>query len=92
MNVKRLAVVSVGCAAIGLLLIFEVFRPFRDLAKDGPLAMTLWGMGAIAAIASFFLRPRAIVLSIVALLANLIPICVVTVPLRLLGHSKLIGP
>ena len=92
MNPKRLAIVSFGCAAIGLLLIFEVFRPFRDLSKDGPLAMTLWGVGAIAAITGLFLRPRRIVLSVVALLANLVPICVVTAILTLLGHSKLIGP
>jgi len=92
LNPKRLAIVSFGCAAIGLLLIFEVLRPFRDLMKDGPLAMTFWGVGAIAAITGCFLRPRAIALSIAALLANLIPICAVTTVLVLLGHSRLIGP
>jgi hypothetical protein len=34
---------------LGLLLIFEVIRPFHDMSKDGPLAMILWGVGATVA-------------------------------------------
>ena len=90
MNPKRLAIVSFACAAMGLLLIFEVVRPFRDIAKDGPLAMILWGIGTIAGIAGFFLRPRAIALSIAALMANLIPMCGIAALLLLLGRSTLI--
>jgi hypothetical protein len=37
---------------LGALLVTEVIRPFRDLSIDGPIAMTLWGVGmGVAAIA-----------------------------------------
>ena len=74
MNPKRLTIVSFVCSMLGLLLISEVIRPFRDMAKDGPLAMILWGVGATVAIIVFFVRPRSIALSVAALLANLIPL------------------
>lgn len=90
MNSKRLTIVSFVCAMLGLLLIFEVIRPFHDMSKDGPLAMILWGVGATAAIIGFFVRPRAIALGVAALLANLIPLCGVAAVLLLLGHSTLI--
>lgn len=90
MSPKRLTIVSFVCALMGLLLIFEVIRPFRDMSKDGPLAMILWGVGATVAIFGFFRRPRAIALAIAALLANLIPLCGVAAVLVLLGHSTLI--
>jgi hypothetical protein len=89
-NLKQLTVASFFCAAVGLLLIFEVVRPFRDMSKDGPLAMISWGIGATVAIIGFFVRPRAIALSVAALLANLIPLCGVGAVLALLGHSTLI--
>jgi hypothetical protein len=75
---------------MGLLLIFEVIRPFRDMAKDGPLAMMWWGIGTIAGIVGLFLRPRVIALSIGALLANLLPMCGIAAVLLLLGRSTLI--
>jgi hypothetical protein len=87
---KRLTIVSFVCATIGLLLIFEVIRPFHDMSKDGPLAMILWGVGATVAIIGFFVQPRVIALGVVALLANLIPLCGVAAVLVLLGHSTLI--
>jgi hypothetical protein len=89
-NLKRLTIVSFVCAAMGLLLIFEVIRPFQNMSKDGPLAMILWGVGATVAIIGFFVRPRAIALSVAALLANLIPLCGVAAVLVILGHSTLI--
>jgi len=90
MNSKRLTIVSFVCATFGLLLIFEVIRPFHDMSKDGPLAMILWGIGAAVATFTFFVPPRAIALGVAALLANLIPLCGVTAMLVLLGHSTLI--
>jgi len=75
---------------LGLLLIFEVIRPFHDMSKDGPLAMILWGVGATVAIIGFFVRPRAIALGGAALLANLIPLSGVAAVLVLRGHSTLI--
>jgi hypothetical protein len=90
MNSKRFAIAGLICAVVGLLLIFVVVRPFRDLAKDGPLAMIFWGMGATVAMVGFFVQPRAIALSVVALLANMIPMFAVTTVALLLGHSTLI--
>jgi hypothetical protein len=87
---KRLTASSFVCSMLGLLLIFEVIRPFHDMSKDGPLAMILWGVGATIAIIGFFVRPRAVALGIAALLANLIPLCGVAAVLVLLGHSTLI--
>lgn len=90
MNSKRLTIVSFVCALLGVLLIFEVIRPFHDMSKDGPLAMILWGVGATVAIIGFFVRPRAIALGVAALLANLIPLSGVAAVLVLLGPSTLI--
>jgi len=90
MNSKRLTIVSFACAMLGLLLIFEVIRPFHDMSKDGPLAMLLWGVGVTGAIIAFFMRPRAVALGLAALLANLIPLCAVAAVLVLLGRSTLI--
>lgn len=60
------------------------------MTKDGPLAMILWGIGASAGVASFFIRPRVLALSVVAVLTNLIPACSVAALLVLLGRSTLI--
>ena len=60
------------------------------MSKDGPLAMILWGVGVTVAMIGFFVQPRAITLSLVALLANLIPLCGVAAVLVLLSHSPLI--
>jgi hypothetical protein len=89
-NPKRLTIVSFVCAMMGLLLIFEVIRPFHDMSKDGPLAMILWGVGATVAIIGFFVQPPSISLGVMALLANLIPLFGVGAVLVLLGHSTLI--
>ena len=89
MNTTRcLGLVSFVCAAIGLLLIFEVIRPFRDLAKDGPLAMTCWCVGALIAISCFFGRQRSIAVAIIGLLVNLLPITALAAVLLLLSHSN----
>lgn len=64
---KSCALVSLGLSATGILLILEVIRPFHDLALDGPLALTLWGIGAVLSLTSFFLRRRSIIFSIIGL-------------------------
>ena len=90
MNKARwLGLVSFTCAAVGLLLIFEVIRPFRDMAKDGPLAMICWSVGAIVAMSCFFGRQRSIAVAISGLLVNLVPIVVLSAVLFLLSHSNL---
>ncbi len=89
MNRARwLGLVSFACAAIGLLLIFEIIRPFRDLEKDGPLALICWSVGTIVALSCFFRRERSLAIAIIALLANLVPIVVLSAVLWLLSHSN----
>ncbi len=80
---------TLACSALGLLLIFEVVRPFRDLAKDGPLAMICWSIGTIVAVKCFFGRHRSLPVAIIGLLVNLVPILVLTAVLFVLGHSNL---
>jgi hypothetical protein len=90
MNRARwLGLFSFTCAAIGLLLIFKVIRPFRDMVKDGPLAMTCWGVGAIVSLSCFFGPQRSIALAIIGLLVNLVLIVVLAAVLLLLSHSNL---
>ena len=60
----------------GLLLIFEVVRPYRDLSVDGPLALAAWGLGVTLAVTCFFLKGRSIALGVVSVLANAIPLLV----------------
>jgi hypothetical protein len=86
---RWLGLVSFGCAAAGLLLIFEVIRPFRDMAKDGPLAMICWGVGAVVAASCFLGRQRSVAVAVIGLLVNLAPIVVLTAVLLLLRHSNL---
>ena len=73
-----------------------------EIGPDGP--RYYWGgvgkffagppyVGAVIVfltIIGFFVRPRAVALSIAALLANLIPLCGVAAVFVLLGHSTLI--
>jgi hypothetical protein len=89
-NPKWLTIVSFVCAILGCFSFLKLFGLFRDMSKDGPLAMILWSVGATVAIIGFFVRPRAITLGVAALLANLIPVCGVAAVLVLLGHSALI--
>ena len=90
MNRARwLGLVSFTCAAVGLRLIFEIIRPFRDMVKDGPLAMTCWSVGAIFAVICFFGRQRSTAVAIIGLLVNLVPIVLLTALLLFLSHSNL---
>ena len=86
----KLALLSLGLAVLGLLLVFEVIRPFRDMSKDGPLAMVLWGVGAATAFSCFFLRPRSTALSVIALLANSLALIGLAIVFFLLSRSTFI--
>jgi drug/metabolite transporter (DMT)-like permease len=83
-----LGVASAACAAAGLVIIFEIIRPFRDLAKDGPLAMISWSVGAVIGVSCFFGPQRSVALALSALLLNLLPLAVCLALLYLLGHSN----
>lgn len=79
---------SLALSVAGILLILEIVRPFHDLAVDGPLALTLWGLGAMLSFGSFFLRGRSIVFSAIGLTVNLVPLLGAGTVWWLLSHSN----
>src|SRR5689334_18374933 len=87
---KLVATLSFVCAAIGLLLVFEVVRPFHEMDKDGPLAISCFVLGGTAGTASYFLRPRSLVITILASVANLVPLTGVLGVIFVLSRSTLI--
>ena len=73
----------------GLLLLFEVVRPFRDLAIDGPIAMGAWSAGFLLAVIALWLRRGSRALSIIALVLNLLALACVSAILYSLSGMKL---
>jgi len=71
---KVFAVAALLLSAAGLLLVFEVIRPFRDLSVDGPLALVAWGIGMTLGVTCLFLKARSIALGVIVILANAIPL------------------
>ena len=85
----KLSFVSLGLFAAGLLLLFEVVRPFRDLSIDGPIAMAAWSFGFLLAVVAVWWRRGSRTLGIVALLLNLLAIVIVSAMLFSLTRMKL---
>lgn len=85
---KTLPLLACALSAAGILLILEVIRPFHDLALDGPLALTLWGIGVALSFTSFFLRGRSIIFSVIGLFVNVIPLIGALILWWLLSHSN----
>ena len=73
------AAVAWVCFALGMMLLFEVIRPFRDMNIDGPIALWLWGLGALVAIVALWRRQGAVVLQALALSCNLLALGAVLV-------------
>ncbi len=65
-----LAGASFVLLVVGALLAFEVIRPFRDLAVDGPLAMACWGLGMLLPAIALWLRQGLFALNVTALVLN----------------------
>ena len=85
----KLSFVSLGLLVVGLLLLFEVVRPFRDLSIDGPIAMSAWSVGFLLGVVAVWLRRGSRALSISALALNLLALAAVSVVLESLTHMKL---
>ncbi|HEY0368032.1 MAG TPA: hypothetical protein VGC85_00415 [Chthoniobacterales bacterium] len=83
-----LVAISTGLFVVGVLLLIEVIRPFRDLAVDGPIALGCWFVGAVVAAISIRQRRTHIAIGIVALVLNLLALSAAGVLLFLLSHSK----
>jgi hypothetical protein len=56
--------------ACGLLLFFEVLRPFRDPDFDMPIALGCWVLGLALAAAGLWLRHGMFALNMAALVLN----------------------
>lgn len=85
---KLISAVALLLATVGILLVCEVIRPFRDLAVDGPIALACWGVGTLLATTCFFLKPRSLILTLVTLGANLIPLIAALALLWLMSRSN----
>jgi hypothetical protein len=83
-----LGAVALLLAAVGVLICFEVIRPFRDLAIDGPIALALWGIGAALAISCFFLKGRSLTLTIFSLAVNALLLLAAIALIRVMSHSN----
>ncbi len=75
-------------AAFFVLICFEVIRPFRDLAVDGPIALALWGTSAAFAISCFFLKGRSLTLTAISLAANVLLLLATLALLAVMSHSN----
>jgi hypothetical protein len=84
------ALVALVLSCTGLLLVFEVVRPFRDLSSDGPLALIAWGAGAACGVGGFFLRERSVGLSLAALLLNVLPMGAMLALLWVMSRSSFV--
>jgi len=87
MNPYILPGLSLALFASGLLLFFEVIRPFRDLELDGPIAMGCWALGVVLPATAMWLRHRPFWLNLAALLLNAIVLAGVSALLYLVATS-----
>jgi ABC-type uncharacterized transport system permease subunit len=78
---------SLALLVLGLLLVFEVIRPFRDLSIDGPIAMGCWVAGALLAAVALWRRQGARAANIVALALNVLALLTMGGLLLLLATS-----
>jgi hypothetical protein len=73
--------------ACGLLLFFEVVRPFRDPDIDMPIALGCWVLGLALAAAGLWLRQGMFALNIAALALNLLVMAALGVLFWLISSS-----
>ena len=85
---NSLSIVALVLGASGVLIFCEVIRPFRDMSIDGPIALSLWGIGAALGISCFFLKGRSLPLSILSLVANVLPLVAALVLMWGISHSN----
>jgi len=82
------AVVSLLLLCLGLLLVFEVLRPFRDLNRDGPLALASWTVGVMVAVMALWRGRGSRALNATAIALNLVVLLAVGAMLLLLSRSN----
>lgn len=88
MRAPTAQIAALALTAFGVLLFLEVIRPFRDMNRDGPLAMICWGIGFLVSLVALYKGSRFRVLSWVGLVLNAMALIAVSVLLLLLRHSN----
>jgi len=67
---NQLAVAAVLLSCVGLLVFFQIIRPFRNPVVDGPLSLAAWGIGTVLAIIALFLPQKSRALCAVGIRAR----------------------
>ena len=83
-----LGIVALLLCGLGALIFFEVIRPFRDMSIDGPIALSVWGVGAALGVSCFFLKGRSLTLSVISVVANILPLLAALALLWVMSHSN----
>lgn len=89
MSPHLFAAASFLLLALGALLAFEVIRPFRDLAIDGPIAMACWGLGVVLPALALWLRQGSFALNVTALVLNVLALLAMGALLLLAKPTRL---
>jgi hypothetical protein len=71
---NHLAVAAVLLSCVGLLVFFQIIRPFRNPSVDGPLSLAAWGIGTVLAIIALFLPQKSRALCAVGIRFNVLPL------------------
>ena len=74
--------------ALGVLIFFEVIRPFHEMSIDGPIALGSWSIGAALGISCFFLKGRSLTLSVLSVMANVLPLLAALALFWVLSHAN----
>jgi ABC-type uncharacterized transport system permease subunit len=84
------AITGTALFVLGLLLFLEMLRPFRDLRKDGPLALAAFALGALTAGTALVLGCGPALLAAVALGLNALALAAALLLLRLARPRRLL--
>lgn len=84
----KLGIVALLLCLVGVLIFSEVIRPFREMSIDGPIALTCWGGGATLGVACLFLKGRSTALSVMSIVANMLPLLAALALLWAISHSN----
>ena len=84
----QLAVAAVLLSFVGLLVFFQIIRPFRNPSVDGPLSLAAWGIGTVLAMIALVLPQKSRALCAVGILFNVLPLFCALALLWYLSHSN----
>lgn len=81
---------SLAALALGVLIFFEIIRPFHDGNIDMPIAIGAGVVGALLSFGGLVLRKGAVILNAIALLLNVLALIAVALIAWSLSHMRLI--